>query len=297
MCTKRFAILVFGSSLLTSFIGVQTALAAAHSITHTQTDLDSTDFEALGFGQAGYYFPQFAATSPVTERPTFEAEYDPPSWVSFEFDATQFFRTAFSVDAGIFSGDFFDPLDLVAPFGNPLVLGVYTKGGQPTWDSFTLPDGTQGLSGAAVDEFTDNNTNNSVNRIQLGVGTPSSFLLRIAVDNTNMEHDPAGRLRARGDTDNAGTVDVDWRLSNLTFNGITDVYTFRYDNFVAGDFIKIQLNSGVPGEAASIGGIMFDVVAEPAPVPALSPLGLAILGSLLLGLAGATARVLRRRLG
>ena len=49
----------------------------------------------------------------------------------------------------------------------------------------------------------------------------------------------------------------------MTFNGITDVYTFRYDNFVAGDFIKIQINSGVPGEAASIGGIMFDVVPEP----------------------------------
>jgi len=245
MCTKRFAYLVFGSSLLTSFIGVQTALATAHSITHTQTDFDSTDFEALGFGQAGYYFLQFAATSPVTERPTFEAEFDPPSWASFEFDASQLLRTAFSVDAGYFSGDFDDPLDLVAPFGNPLVLGVYTKGGESAWDSFTLPDGTQGLSGAAVDEFAANNSNNSVNRIQLGVGTPSSFLLRIVVDNTNMEHDPAGRLRVRGDTDNAVP------------------YTFRYDNFVAGDFIKIQLNSGVPGEAPSIGGIMFDVVPEP----------------------------------
>jgi hypothetical protein len=263
MCTKRFAYLVFGASLLTSFIGVQTALATGHSITHTQTDSDSTDFEALGFGQAGYYFPQFAATNPVTERPTFEAEFDPPSWVSFEFDATQFFRTAFSVDAGYFSGDFDDPLDLVAPFGDPLVLGVYTKGGESAWDSFTLPDGTQGLSGAAVDEFATNNSNNSVNRIQLEVGTPSSFLLRIVVDNTNMEHDPAGRLRVRGDTDNAVPVDVDVRLSGLPFDGSTDVYTFRYDNFVAGDFIKIQLNSGVPGEAPSIGGIMFDVVPEP----------------------------------
>ena len=263
MCTKRFAYLVFGSCLLTSFIGVQTALATAHSITHTQTDLDSTDFEAWGFGQAGYYFPQFAATNPVTERPTFEAEFDPPSWASFQFDITQADRT-FSPDAGFFSGDAGDPLDQAAPFGNPLVVGVYTKGGESTWDSFTLPDGTQGLSGAAVDEFAANNSNNSVNRIQLGVGTPSSFLLRIAVDNTNMEHDPAGRLRARGDTIIPGSVvDVDVNLVGLTFNGITDVYTFRYDNFVAGDFIKIQLNSGVPGEAPSIGGIMFDVVPEP----------------------------------
>ncbi len=275
MCTKRFAYLVFGLSLLTSFVGVQTALAAAHSITHTQIERDSTDFEALGFGQAGYYFPQFAATNPVTERPTFEAEFDPPSWASFQFDITQADR-AFSPDALYCSGDPADPLDQVAPFGDPLVVGVYTKGGESTWDSFTLPDGTQGLSGAAVDEFAANNSNNSVNRIQLEVGTPSSFLLRIAVDNTNMEHDPAGRLRARGDTNNAVPVDVDARLSGLTFNGITDVYTFRYDNFVAGDFIKIQLNSGVPGETPSIGGIMFDIVPEPSKML----LALASLGTL-----------------
>lgn len=275
MSTKRFAYLVIGLSVLTSFIDVQTARATNHSITHTQTNLDATNFQALGFGQAGYYFPQFAASIPVTERPTFEnIEFAPPSWASFQFDITQADRT-FSVDAGLFSGDVGDPLDQAAPFGNPLVAGVYTKGGESAWDSFTLPDGTEGLSGAAVDEAADNNSNNSVNRIQLGPGTPSSFLLRIVVDNTNMEHDPAGRLRARGDTNNAEPVDVDVDLSGLAFDGLTDVYTFRYDNFVPGDFIKIQLNSGVSGIDPSIGGIMFDV-----PEPSATLLGLASLCSI-----------------
>jgi hypothetical protein len=276
MAAKRFTFWVLGWSVAANSVGVPTALATTHAITHTQTDLDATDFQALGYGREGYYFPQFDGVSPATERPTFEnMAFDPPSWASFQFDVTQPDRT-FSLDAGLFSGDFNDPLDEAAPFGNPLVAGVYTKGGQPAWDWFTLPDGAQGLSGAAVDEAADDNSNNSVNRIQLGVGTPSSFLLRIVVDNTNGEHDAAGRLRARGDTDNAEPVDVDADLSGLTFDGSTDVYSFRYDNFVVGDFIKIQLNSGVPGEAPSIGGIMFDVVPE----PSATLLGLVSLGSL-----------------
>jgi hypothetical protein len=263
MSTKQFARLALAFSTLACFIGVQTAQAGTHSITHTQTTLDQTDFQALGFGQAGYYFAQFATSSPVTERaPQDNMRFALPSWASMQFDITQSNRT-FSGDAGYFSGDAGDPLDEVAPFGNPLVFGVYSKGGQPAWDTFTLPNGELGLSGSLVDEHTQTNSNNSVNRIQLGTGTPSSFLLRIVVDNTNQEHDPAGRLRARGDTDNVGSVDVDVNLTGLTFNGTTDVYTFRYDNFVAGDFIKIQLNSGVVSESAGFAGIMFDMALEP----------------------------------
>jgi hypothetical protein len=64
------------------------------------------------------------------------------------------------------------------------------------------------------------------------------------------------------------------KLTNLTVNGNTDIYTFRYDGYVAGDFIKIQLNSGVDGEAPGFGGLMFDVVPEPSSF-ALSLLGFA----------------------
>ena len=49
-------------------------------------------------------------------------------------------------------------------------------------------------------------------------------------------------------------------------NGSPDVYTFRYDGFASGDIIKLQLNSGVAGEQASIAGFMFDPVPEPASV-------------------------------
>ena len=251
------------------FAGTRLAEAAA-TVTFVGVTHDQTDFQALGFGQAGYYFPQSAASSPAIHRPTWEnMQFNPPSWAGFQFDSTQTNR-AFSLDAAqppynILFGDQTDPMDLVAPFGDPLVAGVYSKGGQSAWNTFTLPNGTTGLSGAVVDEWATDNSNNSVNRIQFGTGTPSSFLLRLVVDNTNLEHDPAGALRAR--VESGGQADA----SPLTFNGIADVYTFRYDNCVTGDFIKIRLNSGVAGEAPSIGGFMFDMLPDPLPTLSIQP--------------------------
>jgi len=252
-------------------VGAPWAARGQALVTFVGVTYDVTDFQALGFGQAGYYFPQFGASSPVTQRPTWEnMQFNPPSWAGFQFDVTQTNRT-FSADAGYFSGDVNDPMDLSPPFGDPLVLGVYSKGGQPGWNIFTLPNGLVGASGAVVDEWAANNSNNTINRIQLLSGTPTSFFLRLVVDNTNLEHDPAGRLRVRGEPSG------DALLTGLTFNGIADVYTFRLDNFVAGNIIKVQLNSGVPGEAPSLGGIMFDPVPEPA-AGGLLTVGLAVLG-------------------
>ncbi len=165
------------------------------------------------------------------------------------------------------------------------MVGVYSEGGNADWDLWTLPilAGSEvGLSGSVVDLATADNSNNTVNRIQLGSGVPPSFLLRVVVDNTNFQHNPVSRLRVRGDNDN-GSVDVDVKLTDLVVNGITDIYTFRYDNFEPGDFIKIQLNSGAVGMGSGFGGLMFDVIPEP------SSIGLALLGGLGLG------RVCRRR--
>jgi hypothetical protein len=241
------------------------------TVTFVGVTYDVTDFQAVGFGQAGYYFPQFGASSPVTQRPTWEnMQFNPPSWAGFQFDITKPDRT-FSPDAGYFSGDVNDPMDELPPYGDPLVLGVYSKGGQPGWNIFTLPNGLVGASGAVVDEHTANNSNNTINRIQLRSDVPTSFFLRLVVDNTNLEHDPARRLRVR--TEFGG----DALLTGLTFNGIADVYTFRLDNMVPDNFIKVQLNSGVPGKAASLGGIMFDPIPEPA-AGGLLAMGVAALG-------------------
>ena len=117
-------------------------------------------------------------TSPVATRPTGENARDAlPSWagplnhVTSPADPTYATRT-FSQDGP-----------------------ARSKGGQPTWNPFKLPSGEVGLSGAIVDPATRGNSNNTINRIQLNAGVPSSFYFHIVTDNTNFEHDPTNRLR------------------------------------------------------------------------------------------------------
>ncbi len=207
---------------------------------------DQMDFQQLGIGKAGYWFPQFAAKSPVVGRPTEENARDAlPAWVGPLNHATKIWDPAFWTRT--FSQD------------GP----GRSKGGQAEWNEFVLPDGQRGRSGAIVDPFAFNNTNNSVNRIQLGEGTPARFFLHLVTDNTNMEHNPTKRLRARG---NANSVDLESSSAptedELKFNGIADIYTFRYEGFQAGGFIKVQLN-GDSEQGPSIGGILFDTEFEP----------------------------------
>jgi hypothetical protein len=199
-------------------------------------------------GRLGYWFPQFSAPAPCADRPTNENERNAlPSWagplvhLNSVFDLN-FPRRTFSQDGPCRS-----------------------KGGEPAFNFLTLPDGEVGRSGIILDPHAAANTSNSVNRIRLEAGTPSSFLLRIVVDTTGGKHNAIGRIRARGH--HAGTdVEPDTAAvpGTVGFNGIADVYTFRYDGFTGGDFIKIQF-IGMPGSAkdggsggASFAGIMFD---------------------------------------
>jgi hypothetical protein len=126
-----------------------------------------------------------------------------------------------------------------------------------------LPDGTTGLSGAIVDPHTTNGVNNTVNRIQLVDGVPGTFYLHVLVDNTGGAHD-SSRVQARG---NIGTLDDDNQVDPLSypgvggtclaFNGVPDIYTFRFEGFAAGDYMKLRLQGG-PDRVASFGGLLFD---------------------------------------
>jgi hypothetical protein len=132
-----------------------------------------------------------------------------------------------------------------------------------TWNEFKLPSGETGRSGAIVDPHARKNSNNTINRIQLRDSVPASFFLHVVTDNTNREHDPTLRLRLRGNT---GGVDVEAKRSpgpsDLKFNGVADVYTFRCDGFQAGDFLKLRLSGDSPG-GPSLAGFMFDTTLDP----------------------------------
>jgi hypothetical protein len=220
----------------------------AASITYMGVILDHPDLARLNIGRAGYWFPQFNAASPVAGRPTGENARDAlPSWAGPLNHATSILDPNYSTRT--FSQD------------GP----ARSTGGQPAWAALKLPSSEIGLSGAIVDPHTASNSNNTINRIQLNAGVPSTFYFHIVTDNTAFEHDPTNRLRARG---NAGGIDIEAntypQTAQLHFNGIPDVYTFRYDGFAGGDFIKLQLNGAPPpAPGASFGGFLFDVAFEP----------------------------------
>jgi hypothetical protein len=241
--TYGFRVLIVAVAIVCTTV----SLVHAQTISYVGVIYDRTDFDRLNIGKSGYWFPQFGATTPVSGRPTGENARDAlPPWAGPLNHATSIFDPNYATRT--FSQD------------GP----ARSKGGQSSWNPFKLPSGETGLSGAIVDPYTSGNSNNTINRIQLNAGVPSTFYFHIVTDNTNFEHDPTNRLRARG---NAGGIDIEAnffpRTSHLFFNGIADVYTFRYDGFAGGDFIKLQLNGDANKTGASFGGLLFDVVFEP----------------------------------
>lgn len=219
------------------------AAAQAQSITYIGSTASSNySPTGLNIGKAGFWFANFAATTPVDGAAIDSNDRDSlPSWVG--------------------------PIN---PTPNTTFSSTSTSsGGHTPWAFLTLPSGENGLSGALVDSGTANNSANTIVKLDLGPGTPSKFLFHVVTDNTAGQHDPAGRLRARAENT---TVPFDISGPNTpaglaaNMNGSPDVYTWLYDGVTNGSFIKLQLNSGVLGETASIAGFMFDVVPEPSSV-------------------------------
>ena len=233
----------------------------ARTITYVGATYDRPDLPQLGVGRAGSWFPRFASPSPVSGRPTGEgARPNLPSWIA------PFNHTTGPADPGC------DAAGLLVGCTPGYLFRTFSQdgparsaGGHAGWSTLTLPDGTTGSSGAIVDPQTRANTNNTINRIQLRTGTPASFLVHVLTDNTALQFDPAGLLVARG---NIGPADSDLQIEpgthpgpdQLVFNGVPDVYTFRFDGFVAGDYVKLRLNGGPASVGgASFGGLLFDV--------------------------------------
>jgi hypothetical protein len=234
------------------FIGLSTIrVAPAASITYVGASLNQTNLSSTGLnvGAAGYWFAQFAAGSPVTGATVnANSRNAAPAWTQFDFTA-----------------------------GSPTVTfsatGPVTSESKSAWSTLTLPNGETGLSGSIVDANTAGNSNNTVSEILLQGTVPASFLLGIVVDNTNHEHDPIGRIRARGQTSTNVNIEANTfpQPGSGGFDAVPDVYTFRYDGFAAGDWIKIQLNGvASPSTGAGFAGLTFDIVPEPSTVAILA---------------------------
>ena len=243
-----------GCSLLRYLLSLGIALVlatASYGASITYVRQHSTDYFP-GWGQTGFYFPQFDASGITGPKRTDDnMQFFVPRWIEFNFNPVDL-NTTFSAD----KPDCFDDCR---------GRGVYTRGGYSNWDSFTLPNGLAGLSGSVVDEQAAGNTNNTVNKILLKTGVPDSFCLHIVADNTDNAHDSSEFIIVRGGRTGQGSFDPSVTVPNLAFDGQTDVHTFRFDGFRPDDFIKIRLNSGNPDIAPGFGGLMFDLACRDIP--------------------------------
>ena len=211
------------------------------------THSDVSDFSPTGLnlGNEGFAFFNWDQSAPSIGPVALNVYDSMPSWLQFDYD----------------------PNSPTYSFGDDPGLEAYSKGGFG-YSTLTLPDGTTGESGALVDPAAEDNSNNTIPRLTLGAGAPDYFWVHYVTDNTNGDHNSVDRLRAREED---GNTDV--RLRNLSFNSEPDVYSFFYTGMLPGNYLKLQLNSGVPGVQPSIAGIMIDI-------PEPTSMALVMLGSI-----------------
>jgi len=224
-------------------IGVARA-GLTQSITYVGKQ-STTDF--TGLGQHLQYFPYFGQPSGQTARRTDDSCIElTPDFADFKHHYLPVGRT-FSNDA----------------LGSP--IGTKTRGGYPTWPMFKLPDGTLGRAGTFYDESNVDNSNNTVNEMRINVSTLSEFCLNLITDNTNGENDPDVQLEARSDTVDVGLAGH----PDLTFDGQTDMYTFRYQGMKENDIIKVrmQCSSASGCKGAGLGGMMVSHISTCTPGP------------------------------
>ena len=169
-------------------------------------------------------------------------------------------RRTFSPDAG----------------GDP--VGVKAAAGDSSWAVLMLPDGRTGLSGTLYDDHALAQSNSFVNRMRINSPELNEFCLNVVVDNTagrfglndlvpGIDSDgraleyPDVAIEARSDGPSTESVklvhvaddrvgEVGERLhAVLDFDGVPDVYTFRYMGMQEGDEVKIRIR----GSASTVG--------------------------------------------
>lgn len=225
----------------------------AASITFIGVEMDIIDFS--GFGNEGYWMPGFACSSYQSGQRTDHNEHNTlHSWTGplkhiERWELKEYVNRSFSMDG---------PCSVTC--------------GDINFSTITLPDSTTGLSGIVIDPAAAENSNNSINRITLNTGTPSSFIFSILVDNANVHHSAINKIAARGEH-LLEPIEPDTSPSPgaAGFNGVPDLYRFRFDGFVPGDYIKVKFNGEDDGslinknqnEGSSFGGIFFDLPGMP----------------------------------
>lgn len=262
----------------------------ARTITYVGTLRDRSDLAVLGFGRTGHWFAHFGVTGAAWGQPTAANARDAlPGWVA-AFNHTEHPGDPGCTEQGALARGC-TPTYNFRTFSQD---GPARSATDPAWARLRLPGGECGTAGAIVDPHTYSaeqeypdptglvsprsgppvpTTNNTMNRIQLQDGVPSSFFVGVVTDTTAGAYDP-GRLEIRA---SVGLIDQREEVSDnqvepssapgaadLAANGIADIHVFRVENFVTGDYLKLRLRGATA--PASFAGLLFDTVFEPSEV-------------------------------
>jgi hypothetical protein len=153
---RNFFLVALCASCLFFVLDVRPANAATGLVATPGSNLiDTTNYTSLG-ANTGYWFANFGNPTPVTgdAMNSFEASNIPP-WIHLDSNPAHIGKADDGVtnDSSSYTG---------FSFSDDLPISTST-GGHTTWNILTLPDGTTGVSGAAVD--TSNPENNVDNWI------------------------------------------------------------------------------------------------------------------------------------
>ena len=269
---------------------------AVVGITAFSSSMNTTNFQTLNIapglnvGADGFWFANFNASTAQSLQPVNANNANSlPSFISVDFNK----ETSPGVGNPLYG--FANQGD--AAYGALKV--AYSDGGQQGYNSFTLPNGTTGLSGQLVDTLNSATTSSDTitTRWFFGPGTPDPLYISIVLDNTGTASPPNGptvldRLRV-SNFDHLGNSSQATFGAPLTNNGTADVYTFKLtgiDTIVGANgpgFFSIQVRTagdGVGLADAGLAGVMF--APEPSSIAMLA-----------MGACGALAYAVRRKLG
>jgi hypothetical protein len=257
-------------AMLAISFGSTTSLVAAPLITAFGSNANQTNLgpSGLNLGKLGYWFPNFGVTTGPTGNQVVDqgSKKNLPSWVQVDFNL------------GSATYSFADDFGRLPP------QVAYSRGGIAGSSVLTLPDNTIGLSGQLIDTLgvTNNQSDTIIKSWVFGPGAPSSLLLSIVLDNVPTSALTAvSRLRVT-QLDITQSQSAQAEFNGLTANGVSDVYTFRLDGIVPGNYFAVQVRKAqtpVPADAG-IGGILFD--RDPLAIPEASSVVMVSMASLVI---------------
>jgi hypothetical protein len=259
----------------------------------SQSLVDTTNFTGLA---PYYWFANFNNSTPVTGAAMNQNEArNLPSWLHFETNPAFIGKDDGGInnDATIRTG---------FSFTESPPNGATSIGGQAGYNMLTLPDGTSGRSGNAVDSLSTTGNTSSMAALRILPGAPNAFRIWMVSDNGSGDNfhsqirmrvnlrDTNGPPLFDGDLDQqeGEALPTGMRIGQIPqgINGTADAWAFRVSGANANDILTLRPTSagGIPGSLPGFAGFMIQEIPEPS-----SGLLLAI------GVIGAAVKIRRRR--